>query len=474
MTTCICLFPVRARLSWPRKSDNVPRAPDKGIAHLDPLATLPATARSRQRPAADRQNSLPAAASSAAPAGRACPHLPNGQDLAWKSQKAARRAPTMLATPAGIFARVCERLAGLGPGPAQHGEPPQCSNACRASRAVMVSAALSLPPPRRSRRSGSVGPFRRRKANIGSCAGLSSSPISARPTKSSSRSFKGTAPMVREPWWRARSTVRRSAVVVRQRRAAGQTRGLHHRPARGRASRQLLGLLGGQGRSAIKSIADMKGKSVGTNVFGSGILGPMFLLLKTQWASIPQKDIKLVETGFPGSEDAIRARAASMSACSTSRSRRAPRPRVVCASCLRSPISSRTSCTSWRCAAKEFVDKNGELVKNYVRDLTAGMTKALADRAGDAEGRQRGRSRHRSRSSIPISLKANDFAREPGAAPELRRHSGHVRHLCRHRHDRSSKLDVGQFRHPSIVAPLELGERNAGAVEVVSGQRHDR
>src|SRR6187455_2688333 len=57
--------------------------------------------------------------------------------------------------------------------------------------------------------------------------------------------------------------------------------------------------------SPIKTVADMKGKSVGTNVFGSGILGPMFLLLKKNGLD-PQNDIKLVETGFPGSEDAIR------------------------------------------------------------------------------------------------------------------------------------------------------------------------
>src|SRR5918995_6375094 len=31
--------------------------------------------------------------------------------------------------------------------------------------------------------------------------------------------------------------------------------------------------------SPIKTVADVKGKSVGTNVFGSGILGPMFMLL---------------------------------------------------------------------------------------------------------------------------------------------------------------------------------------------------
>jgi len=38
--------------------------------------------------------------------------------------------------------------------------------------------------------------------------------------------------------------------------------------------------------SPIKTVADVKGKSVGTNVFGSGILGPMFLLLKKKRASL--------------------------------------------------------------------------------------------------------------------------------------------------------------------------------------------
>ena len=38
--------------------------------------------------------------------------------------------------------------------------------------------------------------------------------------------------------------------------------------------------------SPIKTFADAKGKSVGNNVFGSGILGPMFLLLKKKRASL--------------------------------------------------------------------------------------------------------------------------------------------------------------------------------------------
>jgi ABC-type nitrate/sulfonate/bicarbonate transport system substrate-binding protein len=49
----------------------------------------------------------------------------------------------------------------------------------------------------------------------------------------------------------------------------------------------------------------VKRKSVGTNVFGSAILGPMFLLLRNNGLD-PQTDIRLIETGFPVSEGAIR------------------------------------------------------------------------------------------------------------------------------------------------------------------------
>jgi ABC-type nitrate/sulfonate/bicarbonate transport system substrate-binding protein len=57
--------------------------------------------------------------------------------------------------------------------------------------------------------------------------------------------------------------------------------------------------------SSIKSVSDLKGKTVGINVYGSGIYYPLVLLLRKNGLD-PEKDIKLVETGFPGSEDAIR------------------------------------------------------------------------------------------------------------------------------------------------------------------------
>jgi len=203
--------------------------------------------------------------------------------------------------------------------------------------------------------------------------------------------------------------------------------------------------------SPIKTIADMKGKSVGTNVFGSGILGPMFLLLKRNGLD-PEKDIKLVETGFPGSEDAIRTGRVDVGVLNQPFAARAEAKgglRKLFALADQQPniVHILEVCR------KDFVDKNPELVKNYVRDLTAGMRKALADRAETLKVVNEV-------IKAPIEvldsylLKPQDFAREPGAAPnfagiqamfDIYAETGMIK----------QKLDVAQFRHPSLAAPLE-------------------
>jgi ABC-type nitrate/sulfonate/bicarbonate transport system substrate-binding protein len=203
--------------------------------------------------------------------------------------------------------------------------------------------------------------------------------------------------------------------------------------------------------SPIKTIADMKGKSVGTNVFGSGILGPMFLLLKRNGLD-PEKDIKLVETGFPGSEDAIRTGRVDVGVLNQPFAARAEAKgglRKLFALADQQPniVHILEVCR------KEFVDKNPDLVKNYVRDLTAGMRKALADRAETLKVVNEV-------IKAPIEvldsylLKPNDFAREPGAAPnfagiqamfDIYAETGMIK----------QKLDAAQFRHPALTAPLE-------------------
>src|SRR5262247_826323 len=203
--------------------------------------------------------------------------------------------------------------------------------------------------------------------------------------------------------------------------------------------------------SPIKTVADMKGKSVGTNVFGSGILGPMFLLLKRNGLD-PEKDIRLVETGFPGSEDAIRTGRVDVGVLNQPFAARAEakgglRKLFSLADQQPNIVHILEVCR------KEFVDRNPELVKNYVRDLTAGMRLALNNRAETLKVVNEV-------IKAPVEvldtylLKANDFAREPGAAPnfagiqamlDIYAETGMIK----------QKLDVTQFRHQTIVAPLE-------------------
>jgi ABC-type nitrate/sulfonate/bicarbonate transport system substrate-binding protein len=202
--------------------------------------------------------------------------------------------------------------------------------------------------------------------------------------------------------------------------------------------------------SPIKTIEDMKGKSVGTNVLGSGILGPMFLLLKKHGLD-PEKDIRLVETGFPASEDAIRSGRVDVGVLNQPFAARAEakgglRKLFSLSDQQQNIVHIMDVCR------KDFVDKNPELARLYVRDLTAGMDKALANRAETLKVVSEV-------TKAPVEvldtylLKPNDFAREPGAAPnfaaiqamlDIFADSGMI----------AKKLDVQDFKHPSIVAPI--------------------
>jgi ABC-type nitrate/sulfonate/bicarbonate transport system substrate-binding protein len=203
--------------------------------------------------------------------------------------------------------------------------------------------------------------------------------------------------------------------------------------------------------SPIKTIADMKGMTVGTNVFGSGILGPMFLLLKKNGLD-PAKDIRLIETGFPGSEDAIRTGRVDVGVLNQPFAARAEakgglRKLFALSDQQQNIVHILEVCR------KEFVDRNPELVSRYVRDLTSAMKLALANRAETLKVVNEV-------IKAPIEvldtylLKPNDFARELGAAPnfagiqamfDIYAEAGMIK----------EKLDVARFRHAKVVAPIE-------------------
>jgi NitT/TauT family transport system substrate-binding protein/sulfonate transport system substrate-binding protein len=101
----------------------------------------------------------------------------------------------------------------------------------------------------------------------------------------------------------------------------------------------------------------------------------------------------------------------------------------------------------------DFVDKNPELAKAYVHNLTLAMAKALANRDETLKVVN-----EVMKAPIPVLetylLKDNDFARDPGAAPnfdaiqkmlDVYTETGML----------PKKMDVAQFKHPTIVAPIK-------------------
>lgn len=203
--------------------------------------------------------------------------------------------------------------------------------------------------------------------------------------------------------------------------------------------------------SPIKTVADIKGKSVGTNVFGSGILGPMAMLLKRNGLDM-EKDIKLVETGFPGSEDAIRSGRVDVGVLNQPFAARAEAKGG-----LRKLFSlsdqQQNIVHIMEVCRKDFVDKKPDLAKLYIRDITSGMKKALANRAETLKVVSEV-------TKAPVEvldtylLKPNDFARDENARPNFEGVQAML-DIYAQTGMLSRKLDVSTMRHPTMVAPIQ-------------------
>jgi ABC-type nitrate/sulfonate/bicarbonate transport system substrate-binding protein len=203
--------------------------------------------------------------------------------------------------------------------------------------------------------------------------------------------------------------------------------------------------------SPIKTVADLKGKTVGISIIGGGTQGPFNLMLKRNGID-PEKDIKLVEVSFPLSEEAIRSGRVDSSNMNQPFAARAEakggiRKLFSLDQVLPNIVHIVEACR------KDFVDKNPELAKAYVRDITKALKMALANRPETMKVVSE-------ITKVPVEvldtylLKPNDFAREPGAAPnfagiqamlDVYADTGMI----------NKKLDANQFKHPAIVAPIE-------------------
>ena len=203
--------------------------------------------------------------------------------------------------------------------------------------------------------------------------------------------------------------------------------------------------------SPIKKVEDLKGKTVGISIIGGGTQGPFNLELKKHGVD-PDKDIKLVEVSFPLSEDALRQGRVDSTNFVQPFAARAEgkggiRKLFELADAVPNIVHIVEACR------KDFVDKNPALVTQYVKDITAGLKMALANRDETLKVVN-----EVMKAPIPVLdsylLKPNDFAREPGAAPNF----AAIQAMFDVYTDTKmidKKLDAMTLKHPTIHAPME-------------------
>ena len=203
--------------------------------------------------------------------------------------------------------------------------------------------------------------------------------------------------------------------------------------------------------SPIKSVADLKGKTVGISIINGGTQGPFNLILKKAGLD-PEKDIKLVEVTFPLAEDALRqgrVDAVNMNQPFAARAeaKGGTRKLFALSEALPNIVHIVEACR------KDFLKEKPELARLYVRDLTAGLKKAVANREETMKVVS-----EVMRVPTPVLdtylLKGNDFARQPGGAPDfpaiqamldVYAETGLV----------SKQLKAADFRNDKIVAPID-------------------
>lgn len=168
--------------------------------------------------------------------------------------------------------------------------------------------------------------------------------------------------------------------------------------------------------SPIKSISDLKGKTVGVNVYGSGSYGQMAMLLKHHGLD-PSKDIKLVETGFPGSEAALRAGRIDAAVMNQPFAVKAEAKGGIRKLFALSDLMPNTVHLLEVCR-KDFVDAHPELARHYVADLQKAMSLLQADRPQTIAVVSEV-TRAPAELLDQYLLKENDFARDPGAQPDF-------------------------------------------------------
>ncbi|QIM50062.1 ABC transporter substrate-binding protein [Pusillimonas sp. DMV24BSW_D] len=203
--------------------------------------------------------------------------------------------------------------------------------------------------------------------------------------------------------------------------------------------------------SPIKSAQDLKGKVIGTNAYGSGVYYHMLLWLKENGLD-PEKDVKIVETGFPPSADAIRSGrvdAGPMVPPFTvlNEEKGGLRPLFKLLDVQNPNVQIFEGCS------QAYTDANPEVVKAYVKDLQNAMAKLKENPALAAEVTSE-ITRAPAAVFSKYLLTPKDFHREPNMQPnidaiqetfDLYHEAGFLK----------ESLDIKEFVRDDIIAPVK-------------------
>jgi ABC-type nitrate/sulfonate/bicarbonate transport system substrate-binding protein len=203
--------------------------------------------------------------------------------------------------------------------------------------------------------------------------------------------------------------------------------------------------------SPIRTVADLKGKTVGISIINGGTQGPLNLLLRKAGLD-PARDIKLVEVTFPLAEDALRAGrvdAVNMNQPFAARAegKGGIRKLFQLSEAMPNIVHILEACR------KDFLAKNTDLARLYVRDLTTAMKRVLADRAETVKVVS-----EVMRVPPPVLetylLKDNDFARPKDLAPDFPAIQAML-DVYAETGLLPKRLDAMQFKDPKVLAPIE-------------------
>ena len=203
--------------------------------------------------------------------------------------------------------------------------------------------------------------------------------------------------------------------------------------------------------SPIKTAQDLKGKVIGTNAYGSGVYYHMLLWLKKNGLD-PDKDVKIVETGFPPSADAIRSGrvdAGPMVPPFTviNEEKGGLRPLFKLLDVQNPNVQIFEGCS------QDFTNANPEAVKAYVKDLENAMAKLKENPALASEVTSE-ITRAPAAVLSKYLLTPKDFHREPSMKPNIPA----IQETFNLYYDAGflkQKLDVKEFVREDIIAPVK-------------------